>query len=107
MTMAKVDDPKPPGWDAPPLPLRGRKSGRKGFPLQHLGIRHLMVVLVYFAIVFWAGKQFLDTNGAVQLLLLGALVGLGICAFGVWAAMKLTRYSFIGWVVFIFGCMGL
>jgi type II secretory pathway component PulF len=107
MTMAKVDDPKPPGWDAPPLPLRGRKSGGKGFPLQQLGIRHLMVVLVYFAVVFWLGKRVLETNGAVLQLLLGVLVGLGICVFGVWAAMKLTRYSFIGWIVFIVGTLGI
>ena len=105
--MAKVDDPRPPGWDEPPLPLYVRKSRGNKPPIQRLSIRQIMVALIYFAIVFWAGKHVLESDAMIHRVLLGTLVGLGFCAFGIWAAMKLPRYSFIGWTIFVLGYLGL
>jgi type II secretory pathway component PulF len=103
--MAKVDDPKPPGWDEPPLPLHVRKTKERKSHFKQLSLRHIMVALIYFAILSLVIKQVVETNGAVQYVILGVLVGLGITTFGLWAAMKMMRYSFIGWIVFVIGFM--
>ena len=103
--MAKVDDPRPPGWDEPPLPLHVGKSQARKNLLQQISIRHIMIALVYFAIVFVVARQVMETSSELQYVLLGVVVGLGICAFGLWAAMRLLRFSSLGWIVFVIGFM--
>ena len=104
--MAKVDVFKPPGWDEPPQPLRAPKPPTtEKKHIRRLSLRHIMVSLVYFAILFWAIKQVLETNDLIQRVFLGVLVGLGFCAFGLWAVKKLPRHSFPGWIVFVIGYM--
>jgi general secretion pathway protein F len=101
--MAKVEELGPPGWDEPPLPLRARKPEPKKRHFQQLSLRHIMLALVYFALLFWVGRHVIETNEAIQKVILGVLVGLGFCGFGLWASMRMARYSFIAWIVFIIG----
>ena len=103
--MVKVEGPNVPGWDEPPLPIGDRAPRAKRSPFQHLGLRHIMISLLYFAALFWAIRRVMETNEAVQQMILGVLVGLGFCILGLWAAMKMARYAFIGWIVFIIGYM--
>ena len=106
--MAKVDDFRRPGWDKPPLPLRAPKPSEapRSF-LNRLSLRHIMVALVYFAGLFWAVRQVTRSEGAIQLIILAVVAGLGLCVFGLWAVMRLPRYSFLGWVVFVVGYMAI
>ncbi len=106
MTMAKVDEFRPPGWDRPPQPLRAAKASpaRKSY-LRQLSLRHIMIALIYFAMLFWAIKQVVETNGVLQMVLLGVVVGLGFCAFGLWVALKSPRLSILGWTFFVIGYM--
>ena len=103
--MAKVEETNVPGWDEPPLPLRARGPRAKKAYFQHLSLRHIMISLLYFAALFWAIRRVMETNEAVQVMIVGVMVGLGFCLFGLWSAMKLTRYSFLGWIVFVVGYM--
>ena len=103
--MAKVDDPKVPGWDEPPLPLRARRPGTRRPYFQRLSLRHIMLSLIYFAILFVAIRQAIETNQVFQHVIVGVVIGLGLCTFGLWAAMKLRRLSFIGWIFFVIGYM--
>ena len=63
--MAKDKDPLESEWDAPPLPLDRPKLPTRPSGLGRLGLRHLMISLLYFAALFWALKQILDTNAVV------------------------------------------
>jgi type II secretory pathway component PulF len=102
MTMAKGVDPRPPGWDEPPIPLR---DARPGGHFQKLSLRNMMIALVYFAMVFWVGRNVVESGEAIQAVFLGVLIGLGLACVGMWAAMRMKRYAFIGWILFILGYM--
>ena len=101
--MAKVDEPKLPGWDEPPLPYPGQGPGSGRSFFRQLSLLHIMISLVYFAILFWAFRQIMLTDGYAQWVVFGVLVGMGFCLVGLWAAAKLPRYSFVGWGVFVVG----
>jgi type II secretory pathway component PulF len=105
--MAKADDLEPLGWEELPLPIPSAKPVVRRPMLQRLGLRHIMVALVYFAILFWVGKNILDSESYPQMVLLGVLLGLGLCAAGLWAATKMKRFSFVGWFVFVLGSMAI
>jgi hypothetical protein len=80
--MAKVDDPKTPGWDQPPLPLgpRGKRENRPA--IRQLSLLHIMLALVYFAILSWSYKQIMGSDLFIYRIAFGVLVGLGFCAVG-------------------------
>ena len=100
-------DPRPKGWDEPPPSLATRAASR---PLlrarvRQLSLRQIMIVVIYFAVVFWLGRGVYESDEVLQRGLLGVMVGLGLIYFGVWAAMRMTRFAFIAWIVFILGYM--
>jgi type II secretory pathway component PulF len=103
--MTKVDDPRLPGWDEPPLPLNSRSEKGKRPHVRQLSLIHIMVLVVYCAVLFWLVKQIVDTDGYVPKIVTGVVVGLGFCGLGLWAAMKLARFSVIGWILFVIGYM--
>jgi len=78
--------------------------GRSG-PRGQFGLRQIMVVTVYFAIVFWLGRSIFETDAAFQQVMFVVAVGLGIAAFGFWTATRMARYGFIGWTFFVIGYM--
>src|SRR4051794_40350264 len=98
--MAKGQDPRPPGWDEPPIPPR---DARRGGHLQVLSLRNLMIALMYFALVFWLVRQVVVTSSSIHMVFLGSLIGLGVAAVGIWGVMRLRRYAFIGWIIFSLG----
>ena len=101
--MAKVDDPKRSGWDEPPPPLDSKgKSGKRPY-FRQLSLIHIMILVVYFAILSWTYKQIMDSAGYVPTILFGVLLGLGFCVVGLWGVLKLSRFAVIGWVVFVIG----
>src|SRR6516225_5415496 len=101
MTMAKGEDQRPPGWDEPPIPLRDARRGH----FQKLSLRNLMIALVYFALVFWVGRNLVESGEAIQAVFLGVLIGLGMAGVGMWAAMRMRRFAFLGWILFVLGYM--
>src|SRR5947208_9994642 len=103
MTMAKLDDPGPSdGMEFPPSPRPPKLNERKASS-QRLSLGHLMIALIYFALVFWAGRQVLVGNSPIPLAFLFLLIGSGICVVGLWAVIKFSRYSFLGWGIFVVG----
>ncbi len=99
------DDRKSTGWDGPEPPVRAR-DGRAG-RLPRPGLRHLMLVVVYFASVFWAARNAVQTGGTAHLILLGVLIGLGITALGLLVALRSGRFSVLGWIAFVVGIAAL
>ena len=89
---------------SPLAALRRAPRARRAY-FQHLSLRHIMLSLFYFAALFWAIRQVMESNEVIQQVILGVVVGLGFCIFGMWAAMKMARYAFIGWIVFVIGYM--
>jgi type II secretory pathway component PulF len=101
-TMVKVDDPRSSDWDEPSLPLKGQVTSATGRTRQ-FGIGRMMVWLIYFAILSLAIRGVYQYGQSFQQVILGVVVGLGLCYFGFWAAMRFARVSFLGWIVFIIG----
>jgi type II secretory pathway component PulF len=99
--MAKGDGRKESGWDEPP-PARSEGAGRRGH-FRQLSLRNLMVALVYFALVFWLYRNAVEANQLFYGILLAVLIGLGVSALGLWAALRMTRFSFLGWIIFVLG----
>jgi protein transport protein HofC len=66
-----------------------------------------MVWLVYVAILCWALRQVVVSGEVVQRMSLGLLVSLGFLYLGYWMAMRLQRFSFFGWMVFVFAYIGM
>jgi len=100
--MGRDDRSKPPGKDVPTVSYPARPRTR---PNRQLSLRHIMIAMVYFAIVLWIGRGVYEAEGVGQEVLLGVLIGLGIAAFGALAAYRMTRFSFIGWIFFVIGYM--
>ncbi len=87
--MAKVDDPKMPGWDEPPsAPQAGRGSVASEPYFSQLSLVAHHDLVVYFAILFWCFKQIIETNGYPAWIAFGVLVGLGLCGVGLWAVVE-------------------
>ena len=103
--MAKVDDPSLPGWDDPPLPLSSTGKGGKRPHLRQLSLIHIMIFVIYCAILLWSIKQVIDRNGVVAPIFTGVLVGMGFCVVGLWGVVKLARFGFLGWMSFVIGYM--
>ncbi len=101
--MAKGDNPRPIGWDEPLAPPRAPRGS--GGPLRQLSLRNLMIALVYFALVFWVGRNLMETNAMIQWVLLATLIGLGLAALGLWAALRMERFASVGWIIFVVGTM--
>jgi type II secretory pathway component PulF len=101
--MAKVDDPKMSGWDEPPLPLNSRTRPGERPSSGRLSLLHIMFVVLFFAILLWSIKAVIDTNGYVEKIVTGVIVGLGFCGAGLWMVLKLARFSFLGWILFVMG----
>ncbi len=99
-------DQRSKGWDKPPKRLaasaRKQPGHRRG---RQLSLRHIMIALVYFAVVFWIARGVAESQEVLQVALLGVLIGLGLAFVGVWAATRLTRFAFIGWTLFVIGYM--
>jgi type II secretory pathway component PulF len=101
--MAKVDDPRLPGWDEPPLPLHPKgKPGKRSY-FRQLSLIHIMFLVIYCAVLMWAFRYISEPDGYVAAILFGVLLGLGLAVFGLWAAFKLTRFAVLGWIVFVIG----
>ena len=102
--MAKVDGPNEIGWYEPPpsIDVVGGRPARP--PRRQLSLIQIMVGIVYFAILFWAIKQVLETEGDAGAII-GAvvLIGAGLCVVGLWGALKLTWLSWAGWFLFVLG----
>jgi type II secretory pathway component PulF len=105
--MAKVDDPRLPGWDDPPLPLNSSGKGGKRSHFRQLSLIHIMIFVIYCAILLWSVKQIIDTDGAVAKIMTGVLVGVGFCAVGLWGVIKLASFAVIGWILFVIGYMAI
>jgi type II secretory pathway component PulF len=62
-----------------------------------------MVSLVYFALLFLAGRKAMATGLAGDLIVVIALIGTGVMAVGLWVAYRSARFSFLGWWLFAIG----
>jgi type II secretory pathway component PulF len=102
--MAKVDDPRLPGWDEPPRPLKS-KGGRSGKrpAFGQLSLIQIMLIVLFASLLFWALKQILESDGYLEKILFGVLVGLGFGLTGLWCVLKLARFSVLGWILFVLG----
>jgi protein transport protein HofC len=101
--MAKVDDPKAlEPLDTLALSKVGPIAPAKGF-FQQFSLLHIMISLIYFAVLFWALKQILNTDDKAAIILFGVLLGMGIAAVGLFWVVKVPRFSMLGWIVFVVG----
>ncbi len=94
----------PPDWDDLAPPSTGPGSKRPGRHRQ-LGLRQIMLVMVYVAILLAVGRAASEVDGEVQRVALAVLVGVGVAGLGLWAAMRMTRFAFVGWTLFVIGYM--
>ena len=101
--MAKVEDPKTlEPMDALPMGKAGPAAPAKGF-FQQFSLLHIMISLVYFAVLFWALKQILDSKGREAVIIFGVLLGLGIAAVGLFWVARFPRIAWVGWIIFLNG----
>ncbi len=102
--MGAADDKQTPGWDGWPEPSTAPKPARKGRRRQ-LGLRQIMIVMVYVAVLLAVARAAAEVDGDVQRVVLAVLVGVGVAGLGLWAALRMTRFAFVGWILFVIGYM--
>ena len=103
--MAKVDGPHMIGGEEAGIGPRGRNARRSRSGLRSLSLLHIMISLIYFAILSWSGKQVLDSKGTLAIVGFVVLLGLGACGLGLWVVFKSAQVGFAGWSVFVIGFM--
>jgi len=101
--MAKAGNPKLPGWDEPPLPISSAEKSSDRPRGGRLSLLHLMVAVLFCAILVWSAKLAYESDGYLEKILTGVVVGLGFCASGLWMVVTMSRYSILGWILFVIG----
>ncbi len=85
-----------------PLPIAPAPSRRRQF-----GLRHLMMLSVYFAILFAEGARAFNTGREIDLILGVIALGLGFVGFGLFLTMRLARFTAVGWIIAFVGLTGM
>ncbi len=90
------------GAAGPSSAMNPDRSGRH----RQFGLRQIMVLMVYVAVLLGIARGVRDADDDVAWVVLAVMVGLGVAGAGLWMAMRLTRFAFAGWVLFVIGYMG-
>ena len=93
---------KAPTLDPPELPQPAWAAPRGRLRVT-LSLRQIMLLTIYCAIVFVAGRSVYDTRAPAAEAILGLLVGLGFSYLGVWLAIRLRTLAILGWILFLVG----
>ncbi len=99
--MAKGDDPLFLRSSEPDFDDQPRKQSVSG--RQQFGLLNIMISLIYFAILFWAIRQYNVASSSLFQVIIGIIFGSGIVLVGLRLVGKYPRTLILGWMVVVIG----